>query len=191
MSSADTIGAPAGRNILAISELERRALENRTAAERFSDAVVAHAGRLWFVVFHAAWFGLWVLWNSRPQAIKAFDPFPFPALTTVVSLEAIFLSLFILMSENRSTRRADERAHLDLQINLLAEHEATKTLELLRALCRYHGLPQAEDPEIIELLRRTEPYTLAREIERQLSSDGDPISDGRGESLNNSEKERV
>ena len=79
--------------------------------------------------------------------MKPFDPFPYAFLTLVVSLEAIFLSLFILMSQNRAALHADRRAHLDLQINLLAEHESTKTLELLKALCEHHGLACSQDPE--------------------------------------------
>ena len=128
-------------------------------------------------MLHAAWFGLWVVWNLNvfPAALSTttnhFDPFPFPALTTVVSLEAIFLSLFILMSENRSNRRADERAHLDLQVNLLAELETTKLLKLVQALCAHHNLPEAKDPEVAELLQATEPARLARELEKHFSAD--------------------
>ena len=73
------------RNIAAICELERRALARRSGAERFSDFVAHHAGRLWFIVLHCVWYGLWILWNTEvlPGARK-FDPFPFTALTTVV-----------------------------------------------------------------------------------------------------------
>ncbi len=170
------------RNILAISQLERQGLERRTGAERFSDQVTHHAGRLWSIVIHVLWFGIWVGWNTNLFSIGAdahrFDPFPFPALTTAVSLEAIFLSLFILMSENRSNRRADERAHLDLQINLLSEHETTTLLKLVRALCLFHKLPEANDPEVAELLQRTEPAELARKLERQLPSDDGPKGPG-------------
>ena len=168
-SRSEANSATAERNISEVSKLEHLALKNRTPAEKFSDAVVARAGRLWFVVLHAVFFGLWMLWNAGfSPTMPKFDPAPFPALNTFVAMEAIFLSLFILMSQNRSNRRADERAHLDLQVNLLAEHESTKTLELLLALCAHHGLPQAKDPEIASLLLRTEPANLAREIERQL-----------------------
>jgi uncharacterized membrane protein len=99
---------------------------------------------------------------------KAFDPFPFPLLTLVVSLESIFLSLFILMSQNRSSRQADERAHLDLQINLLAEHESTKALQLLKALCQHNGLNCADDPEIDELVSTTKPAEIIRELKHGL-----------------------
>lgn len=177
MSGASRNSPLAERNILEVSELERLALENRTPAEKFSDSVVSQAGRLRSVVAHALFFGSWMAWNLKVMPFSAkFDLFPFPALITVVSLEAIFLALFILISENRSSRRAEERAHLDLQINLLAERESTKILELLQALCAFHGLRQAQDPELVELLQRTEPSMLAREIERQLPSDELPAT---------------
>ena len=185
-SRADANSASAERNISEMSKLERMALENRTPAEKFTDAVVTVAGRLWFVVLHAVCFGLWMLWNAgfSPTTPK-YDPAPFSGLSAVVAMEGIFLALFILMSQNRSNRRADERAHLDLQVNLLAEHESTKTLELLVAICAHHGLPQAKDPEIAGLLQRTEPAKLAREIERQLpgtATQPDPKnSDGNAE----------
>src|SRR5436853_252405 len=109
------------RNIKAICALEQQALARRSSAERFSDWIVSRAGRMKIIALHVAWFAVWILWNSGRVGVRPFDPYPYPALTTIVSLEAIFLSLFILASQNREMRRADERAHLDLQINLLAE----------------------------------------------------------------------
>jgi uncharacterized membrane protein len=158
------------RNIQAICELERQALERRSLAERFSDWVVSRAGRMKVIVLHAVWFAAWMVYNSGIAGLKKFDPFPYPALTTVVSLEAIFLSLFILLSQNREMRRADERAHLDLQVNLLAEHEATKMLQLLQALCAHHGLTEAADFEVSQLTQETVPAQLAEELEQKLPS---------------------
>jgi len=162
----------ASRHIKAISDLEQQALQRRTGAEKISDFIVSQAGRVWAIILHLAWFALWILWNSGhiPRA-RPFDPFPYMGLSTIVSLEAIFLSLFILISQNRASRRADERAHLDLQVNLLSEREVTKMLQLLQALCAYHGLPGANDAEVTELLRETEPAIIARELEQQLPSD--------------------
>jgi len=99
---------------------------------------------------------------------KPFDPFPYQFLTLVVSLESIFLSLFILMSQNRSTNQADQRNHLDLQINLLAEHENTKMLQMLQALCAHHGLAISSDPEIVQLAKRTEPQQVLEELKDNL-----------------------
>ena len=100
--------------------------------------------------------------------IRPFDPFPYQFLTFVVSLEAIFLSLFILMSQNRANKQADARSHLDLQINLLAEQEATKMLEMLQSLCEYHKLAVARDPEVDLLKSPTKPAELLTELQEHL-----------------------
>ncbi len=81
-----------------------------------------------FIVFHVIWFAVWLALNLRSKGASAFDPFPFAFLTMIVSLESIFLSLFILMSQNRTGIQADQRNHRDFQINLLAENENTKNL---------------------------------------------------------------
>jgi uncharacterized membrane protein len=162
----------ASRHIQAISALEHQALERRSGAEKISDLIVSQAGRVWAIIVHVAWFAVWIVWNSgRVHGVRLFDPFPYMGLSTIVSLEAIFLSLFILVSQNRASRRADERAHLDLQVNLLSEREATKMLQLLQALCAFHGLSAADDAEVTELLRETEPAIIARELEQQLPSE--------------------
>jgi uncharacterized membrane protein len=132
---------------------------------------------MWFIVFHIVWFTFWILINSlgKSKAYK-FDPFPYELLTLTVSLESIFLSLFILISQNRSSRTADERAHLDLQINLLAEHESTKALQVLKALCEHHGLKCAADGEIDELVSTTKPAEIIRELKQALPSPSDRTS---------------
>ena len=90
---------------------------------------------MWFIVLHAFWFAVWVGLNAgEGSRLVRFDPFPYPLLTMIVSLESIFLSLFILMSQNRSARQADQRSHLDLQINLLSEQENTKMISMLNAI---------------------------------------------------------
>src|SRR5438477_5391584 len=115
------------RNIQEICAIEQEALRSRSLSQRISDVIAEQAGRMWFIALHAIWFGAWVVSNlGAIENVPVFDPFPYSLLTMIVSLEAIFLSLFILMSQNRSTRHADQRGHLDLQINLLAEHENTK-----------------------------------------------------------------
>ncbi len=137
--------------------------------ERLSDAIARQAGRIWFIGLHAAWFAIWITLNSGyVPAVHPFDPYPYQFLTFVVSLEAIFLSLFILMSENRQSRQADTRSHLDLQINLLAEQEATKMLQMLQSLCEYHKLPIAHDPEVEILKSPTKPAELAEELKASL-----------------------
>jgi uncharacterized membrane protein len=149
--------------------MEQDAIAARSTAERFSDAVACQAGKMWFITSHAFWFTGWIVLNSgRVPGVRPFDPYPYQFLTFVVSLEAIFLSLFILMSQNRSSRQADARSHLDLQINLLAEQESTKMLQMLQSLCRHHKLAVAEDPELERLKARTEPAKLLKELQEQL-----------------------
>jgi len=161
--------SPTQRNITAICEMEKNALARRSLAARIGDTIATQAGKMWFIACHAAWFSVWLLLNRHPKG--TFDPFPFPLLTMIVSLESIFLSLFILMSENRSNLQADQRNHLDLQINLLAEDENTKILQMLQALCAHHKLPIGNDPEIIALAKRTEVGQVVSELQQQLTGD--------------------
>jgi uncharacterized membrane protein len=127
---------PTYRNVMEIAKIEQAALDRRSRAERLGDLIATGAGRMWFIVLHLVWFVLWIGLNATTDG---FDPFPFSFLTVLVSLESIFLSLFILMSQNRSARQADQRSHLDLQINLLSEHENTKMLQMRQALCATTG----------------------------------------------------
>jgi uncharacterized membrane protein len=156
------------RNIKEICDLEKKALARRTFAARIGDAIATQAGRLWFIVFHVIWFAVWLALNLRSKGASAFDPFPFAFLTMIVSLESIFLSLFILMSQNRTGIQADQRNHLDLQINLLAENENTKILQMLQALCEHHKIHIARDSEIIALAKRTEIKEVLSELKDNL-----------------------
>jgi uncharacterized membrane protein len=136
------------RNVEAVAQLEAADRARQTAAERFSDAIAQMAGTTWFVGFHVVWFTAWIAWNTgRVSGWRPIDPFPFSFLTLVVSLEAIFLTLFVLISQNNLTRQSERRAHLDLQINLLAEQESTKTVELLERIARQLHLPVPADCE--------------------------------------------
>jgi uncharacterized membrane protein len=157
------------QNVQEIAGIEREALRRRSTAERLGDLIATQAGRMWFILLHAIWFLLWIGlntgWGSRAGR---FDPYPFSLLTMVVSLESIFLSLFILMSQNRSARQADQRSHLDLQINLLSEHENTKMLKMLQALCSHHGLAAGADPEIADLATRIKPQEVLRELDQNV-----------------------
>jgi uncharacterized membrane protein len=158
------------RNIKAISEVEHSALAQRSFSARIGDSIASHAGKMWFIVFHVVWFALWLWINMARHGKSAFDPFPFQLLSTIVSLESIFLSLFILMSQNRSNAQADQRNHLDLQINLLSEDENTKMLQMLQALCQHHKLTIGNDPEIKAMARRTEIDEVLSELRENLPS---------------------
>jgi uncharacterized membrane protein len=157
------------RNIEGIAQIEKEALSKRTLSARVGDVIAVRAGQMWFIAAHAVWFGIWMCLNSKPLTGRVpFDPYPYALLTMIVSLESIFLSLFILMSQNRATLQADQRNHLDLQINLLSEHENTKMLQMLQAICEHHGLAISADPEIAELVERTEPKRVLEELRDNL-----------------------
>src|SRR5205823_6209912 len=119
-------------NIATIAKIEEECLERRSMVERIGDTVGSFAGSMPFVVLHLLWFLTWVLINTRIFSwIPAFDPYPFIFLSMIVSLEAVLLSTFVLIKQNRMSKRADQRAQLDLQINLLTEKEVTKNLQRL------------------------------------------------------------
>ena len=155
------------RNVHAVSAMERAALEKRSAGARAVDSIVANAGQTWVAVFHLVLFAGWILLNLGPAFLR-FDPFPFPILSLAVALEAFFLVLVILISQNRANLQAEDRNHLELQINLLAEHENTKMLQMLKALCEHHGLMISRDPEVAELATRTEPDQVLQQLKSNL-----------------------
>jgi uncharacterized membrane protein len=149
-------------NVMEIVRLEERQREGRTIGERLSEVVAKFCGSMIFVYVHIVWFGGWILINEVTKKYS-FDPFPFTFLTLVVSLEAIFLSTFILISQNHDTQLSERRNHLDLQINLLAEQENTKSLELLQAIAQKVGV-DCKDTDIDALLEPVDPQKLVREI---------------------------
>ncbi len=161
---------PAERNIRVIAELEQRALHHRSAADRLSDTVVRVTGSGQFAAANLALFVAWILANTFGyRGMKPFDPYPFNLLTLVVSLEAIFLAVFVLMSQNRMTRAADKRAHLDLQVDLLAEQELTSILQMLHAVCaKLQVNVPISDERMHQLLHETDVNKLASALESRL-----------------------
>ena len=153
------------RNIHKIVELREQAERAKTSQDRMADAITAFSGSLPFFYLHLAWFGLWIAANLGLFGVPPFDPFPFGLLTMIVSLEAIFLSTFVLISQNRMAEVADQRAELDLQIDLLAEHEVTRILTLVDAIADHLGVAAGRDPEVDELKHDVAPDVVVREIE--------------------------
>ena len=162
------------RNVQTVVELEAAERNNRTLSDRLADAVAGFCGSMVFFWVHVAWFGGWIAMNSLP-GFPHFDPFPFTFLTLVVSLEAIFLSTFIMISQTQETRLSDRRNHLDLQINLLTEQENTRMLNLLTAIAKELGVPEGSDPEVEMLAQATKPEILVRQIDRAM--EGKALSD--------------
>lgn len=123
--------------------------------DRISGAITDFAGSMRFVYLHTLWFGFWVLFNAGlllalGLGLAPFDAFPFGLLTLVVSLEAIFLSTFVMIAQNRLSAVADTRAEADYQVNVRAEAEVAKLLHLVQALVEHHILTAGEEPEAKE-----------------------------------------
>ena len=154
-------------NVQAIKRWERAILHARSKAEQVSDWIAITAGSGPVLVLHILWFGAWMTVNSGVVGgIRPFDPFPFPFLTMAVSLEAIFLALFVLASQNRLSRQADKRSHLDLQIDLLAEREMTAVLQLLQDIASHLRVETSVTPEQLhDLMKRTDLKRLTNRME--------------------------
>lgn len=155
------------KNVKAIADLDQEAQQKDSGADRFASAITRFCGSMSFVWIHVAWFTVWIIGNNLPFW-KPIDPYPFSFLTLVVSLEAIFLSTFIMIAENRQERIAERRSHLDLQINLLAEQENTKMLELLEKIATKLGVDPTADPDIAVLEQATRPEKLVKQIDESI-----------------------
>ena len=159
------------QNVKTILELEQAGDARRSGADRVADLITRFCGSMSFVWVHVLGFALWICGNVY-FASKAFDPFPFNLLTLSVSLEAIFLSTFILISENRQSRIDERRSRLDLQINLLAEQENTKMLQLLKEIAEKLGVNADKDPNVAVLEQATRPDKLLEQIDATISETG-------------------
>ena len=132
--------------------------------KHLADAITRFTGSMPFVYFHLLLFGGWIIANLPGVPLPHFDP-TFVALAIVASVEAIFLSTFILITQNRMTAQAEKRADLDLQISLLAEHEITRLLALTMAIAAHLGLDTGHDPELAELAQDVAPEQVLDTLE--------------------------
>lgn len=155
------------QNIEAIESYRHKAEEGKGLEDRVADWITHVSGSLMFVWIHMAWFALWVALNLGILGIRPFDPYPFGMLTTVVSLEAIFLSTFVLVSQNRQSELADRRSDLDLQVNLLAEYEMTRVLTLVDAIAKRLDISDCSDEELKELKEDVEPRKVLEELDQR------------------------
>jgi len=174
MPTTPTVSGVTDENIRAIAHLQAQAQRRRTTAQRLGDWITVCAARESSVAFHVVWFAVWILVNTGHGFGTPFDPFPFTLLTTIVSLEAIFLTLFVLASENRLTQDADRRGQLDLQVNLLAEQEMTLMLSMLKEVCEHLNLRETISSRTFrELATRTDVKRLAEQLENRVSRASD------------------
>lgn len=158
------------RNVEEIARLERDQQEELSLGSRISAAITRVAGTFGSALTHAIGFTTWMLWNSfGPQALR-FDPYPFGFLTMFVSMEGVILAIFVLIVQNRMSAQSDQRDHLNLQVDLLAEQEMTVVLRLLSRIADRLGI-EADDKERAEasgLMQPTNIYELMEELRRRL-----------------------
>lgn len=160
-------GPAVEENLQTIAEWEQAALLRRSRAARVGDAITAGVASGVGLLGHATWFAVWTVINlDLIPAVEPFDPFPFPLLTLILSLEAIFLALLVLASQNRMSRQTDKRAHLNLQIDLLAEREMTAVLRLLTDIAAHLGVSDTLTPaELQDLAEKTDIRQLTDKLE--------------------------
>ena len=152
-----------------IQSFEAKSKASRTFSEKIADSITSHLGSMTFLLINALWFFIWIIINlGLLPIIPAFDPFPFGLLTMVVSLEAIFLAIIVLISQNRAARIDDLREEVDLQINTIAEEEITKIMELQILLLEKNGIDVSKDVELKEMLEPLNPAKIEELIEEQI-----------------------
>jgi uncharacterized membrane protein len=154
------------KNIRTIIHLRTKAAHARGLQDRLADAITTFAGRMVFAYIHIVWFGVWFLLNTGWFGLRAFDPFPYGLLTMIVSLEAIFLSTFVLISQNRLGKETERHADLSLQIGLLTEHELTRVLQMLDAIQDKLAIVDHHESELADLEMETRPEDVLAEIHR-------------------------
>ncbi len=165
----DGLASALTRNITALAERRRAEEERAGADQKVAGAITRFAGSMAFVGIHAVLVIGWIAVNIGWTPLPRFDP-TFVILATVASVEAIFISTFILIAQNRASAMADRRADLDLQISLLAEHEVTQLIRLTTRIAAHLGLDEAENPELAELQRTVAPEVVLEHLEE---ADGD------------------
>jgi uncharacterized membrane protein len=166
-SDAGELAGVLRRNIHALATLRHGAERQRKWSERVADRLSTFLGSAKSIVLHGSVFGLWLLINSGVvKGIRPFDPFPFVMLAMVASIESIFISTFVLISQNRLSDLTDKRAELDVQISLLTEHEVTRLIVLCDAIAQRLGVSLPADSRIEELKKDVEPEQVMAQIAR-------------------------
>jgi uncharacterized membrane protein len=155
---------------LAFGAIKAQHAAHRTVLERFVDRLNELASSTWFLVAHVIWFAVWIVLNSGVFHFRPFDPFPFGLMTLVVSLEAIFLSIFVLMAQQRESAIAELREELGLQVSLRVEQEVTKTLQLVAGLYTRLGHRVSDDPELHHMLQPLDVRGIERDLLEQIES---------------------
>ncbi|MEK7146472.1 MAG: DUF1003 domain-containing protein [Patescibacteria group bacterium] len=139
--------------------------QRRSLADKFADFLTQVFGTITVLGLNMLFFAVWIVINlDLVPGIASFDPFPFGLLTMIVSLEAIFLAIVVLISQNRGARIQELREEIDLQINVRAEEEITKILVLLDKIHDHLGLPAEDDEELVLMKQKTNLDELEKEL---------------------------
>jgi uncharacterized membrane protein len=154
------------------NSFEAKANRDRTLSERIADQLTSSLGSMLFLILNALWFGIWITLNTGLiPTIRPFDPFPFGLLTMIVSLEAIFLAIIVLISQNRAAKIDDLREEIGLQITTIAEEEITKIMELQVLLLKKQGLDISKDEELQQMLEPVDPNQIERSLKNQIKKE--------------------
>jgi uncharacterized membrane protein len=154
------------KNITALVNRQIKEEREKPFEERIAERIGRFTGNLAFIYTHAIIFGIWIIWNVGWLGLKPFDP-DFNWLQIVTQVEAIFLTTFILMSQNSLDAQADKRADLDLQVSLLSEHEITRLITMVKGIAQKLEIEEAKDPEIDELSKEVVPEKLLDKLETE------------------------
>jgi uncharacterized membrane protein len=151
-----------------INSLKAKADRKRSLSEKIADWITGTFGSMGFLIVNVLWFSIWIILNlGIIPGLVAFDPFPFGLLTMIVSLEAIVLAIFVLISQNRAEKVDDLREEVDLQVDMIAEEEVTKLLIMVSVLLEKQGIDVSQDAELQAMLSPTNVEKLERILEQQ------------------------
>jgi uncharacterized membrane protein len=153
------------KNIRTILRIRQQAHQKLDAEQKISEKITNFTGHLRFLYIHIFLIAVYVLFNLGIFGIRAFDPYPFGLLVGILTVEVLFLSTFILISQNRQQKEADQRADLDLQMSLLNQYELTRALRMLDAIQDKLGIPNDDDIELRELEEDVSPEDVLIEMD--------------------------
>ncbi|MFA6301363.1 MAG: DUF1003 domain-containing protein [Candidatus Paceibacterota bacterium] len=149
--------------------IKAKANARRSTSEKVADFMTDNFGSSIFLILNAIFFGAWIVINtSQINGVPAFDPFPFNLLTMIVSLEAIILAIFVLISQNRTAKVDDLREETHLQLNIISEKEITKLMKMLALLLEKQGIDLSQDPELHKMIRPVSEEEIERRLEKEI-----------------------
>lgn len=153
-----------------VQSFEAKEMKKRPFIIKMADRMTSFFGSVWFLTFNLALFLFWIIANlGYINRVQIFDPFPFFFLTTGVSLEAIILTIIVLVSQQRQSQVGKIREELDMQVNKIAEKEITKSLFILKKIAEKQGIDLSDDKELDEMLKGIEVSYIERKLEEQLN----------------------